>query len=67
MVFSLLHCAGLKGLVTAHGKMEMDVSAAEIDNHIPDSERDIALRRDAETVPTIFVVRSERDAIRHNK
>ena len=47
--------------------MEMDVSAAEIDNHIPDSERDIALRRDAGSVPTIFVVRSERDAIRHNK
>ena len=67
MGVSPLHCAGLKGSVTANGKMEMDVSAAEIDNHIPDSERDIALRRDAGSVPTIFVVRSERDAIRHNK
>ena len=47
--------------------MEMDVSAAETDTNIPDSERDIALRRDAETVPTIFVVRGERDAIRHNE
>ena len=67
VVFSLLHCAGLKGSATAHGKMEMDVSAAEIDNHIPDSERDIAIRRDAGTVPTIFVVRGERDANRHNR
>ena len=45
----------------------MDVSAAETDTNIPDSERDIALRRDAETVQTIFVVRGERYAIRHNK